>query len=68
MAKRSASSDRDNTESSLTRFRQRLAPTAAELKRRHEFYEAVLRYRAQKPLCPGPHQSAEEMIREDRQR
>ena len=47
---------------------QQLVPTETELKRRHELYEVVLRLREQKPPSPGPFQSTEEMIREDRDR
>jgi plasmid stability protein len=43
-------------------------PTAAELKRRQEFYDRLAELRAQPPLGPGPFPSAEEMIREDRER
>lgn len=43
-------------------------PTKAELRRRHALYKKVLRYQSRKPLTPGPHPSAEEMIREDRNR
>jgi plasmid stability protein len=43
-------------------------PTEAELKRRREFYKTVLEFQAKEPLTPGPHPSAEEMIREDRER
>jgi plasmid stability protein len=43
-------------------------PTAAELKRRNEFYRKVLEYRSQASLSSGPFPSAEEMVREDRQR
>jgi plasmid stability protein len=43
-------------------------PTAAEIKRRREFYDRLAELRAQAPLSPGPFQSAEEMIREDRER
>jgi plasmid stability protein len=43
-------------------------PTAAELKRRQEFYDRLAELRARPPLSPGPFQSAEEMIREDRER
>jgi plasmid stability protein len=40
-------------------------PTEAELKRRHKFLDKVINhYQKQKPLTPGPHPSAEEMIRE----
>lgn len=43
-------------------------PTAAELKRRQEFYDRLAELRAKPPLGSGPYQSAEEMIREDRER
>jgi plasmid stability protein len=43
-------------------------PTAAELKRRNELFQKVLKYRAQPSPSPGPFPSAEEMIREDRER
>lgn len=43
-------------------------PTAAELKRRQEFYDRLAELRAKPPLSPGPFPSAEEMIREDRER
>lgn len=43
-------------------------PTEAELKRRREAFEGLARLRAKPPLSPGPFPSAEEMIREDRDR
>ncbi len=43
-------------------------PTEAELKRRSEFYDRLAELRARPPLTPGPFPSAEEMIREDRER
>lgn len=47
---------------------QQFVPTEAELKRRREFYDRLAEIRAQPPLTPGPFPSAEEMIREDRDR
>jgi plasmid stability protein len=47
---------------------KRWVPTEAELKKRREFYDRMAELRAQPPLTPGPFPSAEEMIREDRQR
>ncbi|MFZ0806347.1 MAG: Arc family DNA-binding protein [Candidatus Sulfotelmatobacter sp.] len=47
---------------------QRNIPTEAELKRRREFYDRLAELRAKPPLTPGPFPSAEEMIREDRER
>ncbi|HKT88061.1 MAG TPA: hypothetical protein VJQ59_06475 [Candidatus Sulfotelmatobacter sp.] len=43
-------------------------PTAAELKKRREFYDKLAELRAKPPLTPGPFPSTEEMIREDRER
>jgi plasmid stability protein len=43
-------------------------PTAQELKRRRKAIEELARIRALPPLSPGPFPSAEEMIREDRER
>jgi len=43
-------------------------PTAREMKERHKFVRKILRLRAKHPKSSGPFQSAEEMIREDRER
>ena len=43
-------------------------PTAREMKTCHNFVRKVLRLRAKQPKTSGPFQSAEEMIREDRER
>jgi len=43
-------------------------PTEKELKRRRMAVEGLARLRAKPPLRPGPFPSAEEMIREDRER
>ena len=43
-------------------------PTAQELKRRRKAFEELARIAAMPPLGRGPYQSAEEMIREDRER
>jgi plasmid stability protein len=47
---------------------KQFVPTDKELKRRQEFYDRLAELRAQPPLGPGPFPSAEEMIREDRER
>jgi len=47
---------------------KQFVPTEAELKRRREFYDRLAELRAKPPLTPGPFPSAEEMIREDRER
>lgn len=43
-------------------------PTAAELKRRRQFVRKLKQISSREPLTPGPFPSAEEMIREDRER
>lgn len=47
---------------------ERNIPTAAELRRRQKLVKEILRMRASQPAGPGPFASAEEMIREDRER
>jgi hypothetical protein len=43
-------------------------PTAEELQRRREFYEQMAELRARQPEGSGPFPTAEDMIREDRDR
>ena len=43
-------------------------PTEDELRRRRKAFEGLARLRAMQPLSEGPFPSAEEMIREDRER
>jgi plasmid stability protein len=43
-------------------------PTAEELKARREFARRMKELSSREPLSPGPFPSAEEMIREDRER
>ena len=43
-------------------------PTAAELKRRRQFYDELREIQAHKPPGKAPFPSTEEMIREDRER
>jgi len=43
-------------------------PTAKELQRRREFYERMGEFRARQPETSGSFPTAEEMIREDRNR
>ena len=47
---------------------QQNIPTAEELKARREFYDRMKELSSREPLGPGPFPSAEEMIREDRER
>jgi plasmid stability protein len=43
-------------------------PTEEEMKRRRKAFDELAKLRAMPPLTPGPFPSAEEMIREDRER
>ena len=43
-------------------------PTAEELRERREFARRMREISSREPLTPGPFPSAEEMIREDRER
>jgi plasmid stability protein len=43
-------------------------PTEAELKRRRQLYKRAVEMSSREPLTPGPFPSAEEMVREDRER
>jgi plasmid stability protein len=47
---------------------EHFVPTAQELKRRQKVWDELAKLRAMPPLTPGPFPSAEEMIREDRER
>jgi plasmid stability protein len=47
---------------------ERNVPTAKELQSRREFYKRMAELRARQPENPGPFPTAEEMIREDRER
>ena len=47
---------------------KQFVPTEAELKKRREFYKRMVELQSKPPLTLGPFPSAEEMIREDRER
>ena len=47
---------------------EQFVSTPAELRRRMRAYEELRKVQASAPPGPGPFQSAEEMIREDRER
>lgn len=51
----------------LTLLEQNI-PTADELSRRRRLYDDLKKLRGRRPLSAGPFPSAEEMIREDRER
>jgi plasmid stability protein len=47
---------------------EQFVPTAEELRRRKRAFEELLRVQSSTPPGPGPFQTTEEMIREDRER
>jgi plasmid stability protein len=63
-----AKTNRSSIAAVVIELLQQNVPTEAELKRRREFYDRMAELRARPPLTPGPFPSAEEMIREDRER
>ena len=66
--RKQARSNRTSIAAEVLALLEQNVPTAAELKRRAEFYDRMAALRAKAPLTPGPFPSAEEMIREDRER
>lgn len=63
-----AKENRNSIAAEIIALLKRTIPTEAELKRRHDFYARLAELRAKPPLASGPFPSAEEMIREDRER
>ena len=63
-----ARANRKSIAAEVIELLQQNIPTEEELKRRRKAFEGLARLRAMKPPGPGPFQSAEEMIREDRER
>ena len=63
-----AKANRKSIAAEVIEMLKQYVPTEAELKRRREFYDRLAEFRAKPPLTPGPFPSAEEMIREDRDR
>jgi len=66
--KKRARANRSSIASEVIALLKQFVPTEAELKRRREFYDRLAELRAKPPVGPGPFLSAEEMIREDRER
>lgn len=63
-----AKQNRKSIASEVVSLLEENVPTPAVLEKRREFYEYVKRLQRRKPPSPGPFPSAEEMIREDRER
>jgi len=67
LRERAKSSRRSIAQEAIALLEQNV-PTASELARRRGLMQRATRLRAHKPLGPGPFPSAEEMVREDRER
>lgn len=63
-----AKQNRTSIASEVIALLKQNVPTAAQLKKRREFYDYVMRLKETSPPASGPVPSAEEMIREDRER
>jgi len=63
-----AKNNRSSIAAEVIDLLKRNVPTEAELKRRQKAFEELAKLRARPPLGPGPFPSAEEMIREVRER
>jgi plasmid stability protein len=63
-----ARANRKSIAAEVIELLQQNIPTEDELKRRRKAFEGLARLRAMEPRGSGPYQSAEEMIREDRER
>jgi len=63
-----AKANRKSIAAEVIEMLKRNVPTEEELRRRRRAFEALARIRESAPLTPGPFPSAEEMIREDRER
>ena len=63
-----AKQNRTSIASEVISLLKQNVPTTADLKRRKEFLDYVLRLKETSPPASGPFPSAEEMIREDRER
>jgi plasmid stability protein len=66
--RRRARENRKSIAAEVISLLERNIPTAKELQGRREFYKRMAELRACQPDSPGPFPTAEEMIREDRDR
>jgi plasmid stability protein len=63
-----ARKNRTSMAAEVIQLLDQFVPTAAELKRRKKAFNELAKLRSQPPVGTGPFPSAEEMIREDRER
>jgi len=66
--KKRAKENRSSMAAEVIALLKQWIPTEAELKKRREFYNRMVELQSKPPLTSGPFPSAEEMIREDRER
>jgi len=66
--KQRARKNRKSVAAEVIELLEQNVPTAEELKARREFARRMKELSSREPLTPGPFPSAEEMIREDRER
>ena len=66
--KQRARKNRKSVAAEVIELLEQNVPTAEELKARREFARRMKELSSREPLSPGPFPSAEEMIREDRER
>jgi hypothetical protein len=66
--RRQAQSRRSSIAQEIIGLLEQHVPTPKELVRRRQFLKSALRRTAEKPLTAGPFPSAEEMLRQDRER
>jgi plasmid stability protein len=63
-----ARKNRSSIAAEVIQLLEQFVPTPAELRRRMRAYETLRKIQAHNPPGPGPFQTTEEMIREDRER
>jgi plasmid stability protein len=63
-----AGANRTSIAAEVISLLEQFVPTAEDLKRRRKAFDNLAKLRAMPALTLGPYQSAEEMIREDRDR
>jgi plasmid stability protein len=66
--RKQASRKRTSISAEVIGLLRQWVPTPAELRRREKIFKALQQLRKRKPLHLGPFPSAEEMLREDRER
>jgi plasmid stability protein len=66
--KKLAKQNRKSVAAEVIELVRERVPTEAELKKRQRIFERLLRLQAMPSPAPGPFPTAEEMVREDRER